>query len=742
MYPISRRLRSALIAFLLVTSIALLLPMTVLAAKAAETTVIKVTMNGKSFTPKSSPYMDSGTIYLPLRDMGELLGTTVAWVASANSALLNYPNLSIKLQVGSEAAIVNGKELALPAPMQVVEGRIYVPLRFLSEATGADVKWDAEANTVRISRSEEYFKQGLWYPSWLNRKTGEIYMTKDEQTPVSLLGKLEGTLQGTVSYRIGGFSSDNLVLTVIDKVGDQYTSYGLLVHNRKIVAQQKAVYQGHLETNANATQVLISGAWQPRYFLSDGRDVTVYDENAKPIESYDLPKLFGKDDVYGLQGVGFDFVAARPMGTGLLMLYDKKDNSVVVLADKLLTGDELKYVHTNKEPYPGDTLSIAGDRGYGQLDLFYTNPLESNTEVLGLTYFRPSYEKEREQLPKSKPLKELAASCSPETVKSVGVQEGDMGYLTLIGANPDDRASISKVCTLLSKFVQKGETVDVPSGLTEGFFHGMSISFSDGVSEVEIAEGTGLTIEQGNGKALVLRDEETYELVNELKVLPPPLAIKPNPVHFGEKLEFAGNNGVSEKESPLVVRWVPIRMSYSSSDPDPSLIIYKSKAKYGKYSVDFIMPAYGTAVDGTLRPIPPGKGFIEISGDTYIGSGSHLRADIELKPASSVFLSVNGVPVVDSASAPKPLTEKGLVYIPVRMVAKLSGQSVTWDAKTRSLLINGKEAEAELAPIVRSGIAYVPIRAVTAVFGLPVVWDSASRSVNITVNTTAQPVKE
>lgn len=193
----SRRIHYARIAFLLVLSIVLLLPMTAFAETAAGTAGIKVTINGKGFTPKSAPYRESGTIYLPLRDMGELLGTTIAWLTGTKTAVLNYPQLTIKLQVSETTATVNGNPVLLTAPMQVVGGRIYVPLRFLSEATGADVKWAAGANTIRITRSDEYLPQTSSEPTWLNRQTGEIYMAKNEQTPVSLLGKLDGKLQGT-----------------------------------------------------------------------------------------------------------------------------------------------------------------------------------------------------------------------------------------------------------------------------------------------------------------------------------------------------------------------------------------------------------------------------------------------------------------------------------------------------------------------------------------------------------------
>ena len=44
----------------------------------------------------------------------------------------------------------NGKDRTLHTPPRVVHGVTYVPLRFVSEALGADVRWDSDKHTVTI----------------------------------------------------------------------------------------------------------------------------------------------------------------------------------------------------------------------------------------------------------------------------------------------------------------------------------------------------------------------------------------------------------------------------------------------------------------------------------------------------------------------------------------------------------------------------------------------------------------
>jgi hypothetical protein len=344
----------------------------------------------------------------------------------------------------------------------------------------------------------------------------------------------------------------------------------------------------------------------------------------------------------------------------------------------------------------------------------------------------------------------MAAGCSPDTVESVDMQEGDQLYVPLIGADADDRGSIIAACGILKKFASNGTDETLKPYFLDTFYHGMYIRFKkgDGISIFQ-AGGDKLAIGSGDGgRTLVLKDAEAVRDFERLKVLPTLLTITPNPAHFGEKIHFEGNNGDSKASAPFVVTWRPILNHYSSSDPDPSLVIYTGTTTFGRYDVTFAMPAYGKAADGTLKPILPGKGWIDIPG---LNGGPFSSTSIDLLPASQPFLSVDGFPAADPSLM--PITVSGRVLVPVRALAVLAGQPIVWDAESNAILIrtkptdvaprdvasayvtslwiDGKKAT-NLQPIVRGGTAYVPIRAVTEAFGLPVVWDSRSRSVNVT----------
>ena len=65
--------------------------------------------------------------------------------------MINKDNTSIILYIGSSIAYLNGQKIILDSPAFIENDRTYTPVRFISEALGADVKWDSDNWTVIIT---------------------------------------------------------------------------------------------------------------------------------------------------------------------------------------------------------------------------------------------------------------------------------------------------------------------------------------------------------------------------------------------------------------------------------------------------------------------------------------------------------------------------------------------------------------------------------------------------------------
>jgi len=101
----------------------------------------------------AGPQKIEGRILVPLRGVMEKLGAYVTYQASTKTVVATRGDVDIQLTLGQRRATVNGKDVMLDVPAMEFRGSTLVPLRFMGEALGADVKWDPVNNAVLISTS-------------------------------------------------------------------------------------------------------------------------------------------------------------------------------------------------------------------------------------------------------------------------------------------------------------------------------------------------------------------------------------------------------------------------------------------------------------------------------------------------------------------------------------------------------------------------------------------------------------
>ncbi len=112
---------------------------------------IGVTINGQPVVFQDiGPQQIDGRTLVPVRGVLEKLGATISFDNRTQTVVASTPNVDIQLKIGSKTATVNGKEITLDTPAQTIHDHTFVPLRFIGEALGADLSWDATTRTVRI----------------------------------------------------------------------------------------------------------------------------------------------------------------------------------------------------------------------------------------------------------------------------------------------------------------------------------------------------------------------------------------------------------------------------------------------------------------------------------------------------------------------------------------------------------------------------------------------------------------
>lgn len=118
---------------------------------------VSVVMDGqKIWFPDAQAFVDDNNRTLvPVRFIAEKMGAKVGWEPKTMTVPIERDDLHIVLTIGENAALVNGKEMTFDTKAITSGGRTFVPLRFVSEALGAEVKWDNPTSTVLISTKED-----------------------------------------------------------------------------------------------------------------------------------------------------------------------------------------------------------------------------------------------------------------------------------------------------------------------------------------------------------------------------------------------------------------------------------------------------------------------------------------------------------------------------------------------------------------------------------------------------------
>ncbi len=118
---------------------------------------VSVFLNGSEVAfPDQKPFIDqsAGRVFVPVRFVSEALGAKVEWVQQEQKIVINKGDKKIILYVGKKDVSVNGQNYTLDVAVRLVNDRTIVPLRFVSEALGAGVKWTGYDSGGRVDITE------------------------------------------------------------------------------------------------------------------------------------------------------------------------------------------------------------------------------------------------------------------------------------------------------------------------------------------------------------------------------------------------------------------------------------------------------------------------------------------------------------------------------------------------------------------------------------------------------------
>ena len=131
----------------------------------------KVKVDGELVAFSTQPFIESGRTLVPLEGLFEKLGAQEKWNSGENKILIEDKYTCIELAVDSKTAYILRKydlsgsreKKELDVAPKLIDGKVFVPLRFVAETLGAAVDWDEEHQTAIIETKEAHVETPVAY---------------------------------------------------------------------------------------------------------------------------------------------------------------------------------------------------------------------------------------------------------------------------------------------------------------------------------------------------------------------------------------------------------------------------------------------------------------------------------------------------------------------------------------------------------------------------------------------------
>lgn len=204
-------------------------------AVGADNVPVDLAVNGSIIKTDSAPYIENGTTFVPVRFLSSALGAEVRW--DGKNVDITSGDTSIRITIGSNIAYVNQKAHRLSAAAHIINDRTYIPVRNICEMLGASVSWLDGYHTVSITKS------GC-------EVSGEYIDTEYTLDEIFWLGRIIEAESGGESHT-GKIAVGNVILNRVKSADYPDTIYGV-IFDKKFGTQFQPVSNGTIYNTPSA----------------------------------------------------------------------------------------------------------------------------------------------------------------------------------------------------------------------------------------------------------------------------------------------------------------------------------------------------------------------------------------------------------------------------------------------------------------------------------------------------------
>ena len=250
---------------------------------------------------------DNAMTLIPIRIVSENIGYKVEWINSQRKIIILDNKTKIEIKVGENTALVNGEKVTINAKAKMIEGRTYVPLRFVSEAMGSTIEYRANphAHYIYITRpgSESIAPDINQTIPDMGKIPGVAdYSGKGHAENIKKVSNLFGTdLDKNIGDKtMAGFNpigGDGLFLYVVDRPGEEEEALVVVKHwftNDLIGTPFEKESRSILPTTKEVLRFYLPNGYDKLYKIIDDGYNFRWDDASNYVGK-DLSKMIGSD---------------------------------------------------------------------------------------------------------------------------------------------------------------------------------------------------------------------------------------------------------------------------------------------------------------------------------------------------------------------------------------------------------------------------------------------------------------
>lgn len=134
-------------------------------------------IDGETRQMDAVPFVRDDRTYVPVRYLAESMGAVVGWSDPQQKVTLTFRSGPMDLYIGRRVLRFGGRDVEIPVAPVIIDGRTYLPARFVAESAGYSVDWVDESQTVLVSRAWRYdFGAVSRPPVWVFGQPGLDYL--------------------------------------------------------------------------------------------------------------------------------------------------------------------------------------------------------------------------------------------------------------------------------------------------------------------------------------------------------------------------------------------------------------------------------------------------------------------------------------------------------------------------------------------------------------------------------------